>query len=129
MSFIFRGYLVRAYEESEVQRITFEERCGQDAKPSLSQASYRSANAGQNVVHELTMSASPGSFLDMKNLKSHLRPSESESAFYQDPQATPCALNVEKHCSTLLAPGGDLLSRRLNNLANVLQPRQPPSLR
>lgn len=92
------------------------------------QASCRSANAGQSVVHELTMSASPGSFLDMKNLRSHLRLSESESAFYQDPQATPCALNFEKRCSTLLARGGDLLSRLLSNLANVLQPRQPPSL-
>lgn len=56
----------------------------------------------------------------MKTIRSHLRPAESEPSFYQDLQATPCTLNLEKHYSTFLVQERDLLSRLLNNLIVIL---------
>ena len=56
----------------------------------------------------------------MKTIRSHLRPAEPEPSFYQDPQATPCALKFEKHYSTFLVQEWDLLSRLLNNQIVIL---------
>ena len=52
--------------------------------------------ATQRIVHRLATSVSPGNILEMLNLKPHLRPTNSESAFEQDPQVIHMFIKVWK---------------------------------
>lgn len=56
----------------------------------------------QNVAHRSAASAGHGSLLEKQNLKPHLRPPESESAFWQDPRGPTCSLKFEKSWSARL---------------------------
>ena len=54
--------------------------------------------AAQRVVPGPAALASPGSLLELLNLRTHLGPAESESVFEKDPQVICRHLKIEELC-------------------------------